>query len=105
MAKPITVQQLLNLADRAERGPLTQAEADRLRAGIAALHDNQRFLETKTRTQGRRVTAVSAALLGTQSELRGIHRLIARAKRRGEGHIPLWQLEALIDDDINQEAA
>ncbi|MFJ3950245.1 hypothetical protein ACIPXV_09270 [Streptomyces libani] len=34
---PPTVEQLLNLADRAERHRLTAAEAARLRAGIEAL--------------------------------------------------------------------
>ncbi|MET9436939.1 hypothetical protein [Streptomyces sp. NPDC006551] len=34
----VDTAQLLNLADRAERGPLTDAEAARLRNGIAKLH-------------------------------------------------------------------
>lgn len=36
MTRPPTLAQLRNLADRAERGPLTPAEAARLRAGITA---------------------------------------------------------------------
>ncbi|WP_137991233.1 hypothetical protein [Streptomyces vilmorinianum] len=39
MTQPSTAEQLLNLADRAERGTLTGDEAARLREGIAQLRD------------------------------------------------------------------
>jgi len=48
MSRPPTLAQLRNLADRAERGPLTPAEAARLRTGIDA-HDARRRGYTQSR--------------------------------------------------------
>lgn len=40
--KPPTVDQLRNLADRADRGPLTPDEVNRLRQGLNHLHNRRR---------------------------------------------------------------
>lgn len=49
-----TREQLLVLADRAERGPLTAAEASRLRAGIRALAFSVRSVGQRHRRQRER---------------------------------------------------
>lgn len=98
MADRITIEQLLNLADRAEDGPLTAAEAGRLREGIHALQAHRTILSSKLGQKARR-------LIRVEPELRAIRRLVTRSRRRGDAHVPLWQLEALIDDDTSLEAA
>ena len=99
MGKPITVDQLLNLADRAEYGGgLSQAEADRLREGINALQAHRTLLSSKLGQKARRLVRV-------EPELRSIRGLVIRTRHRGDTHVALWQLEALIDDDVDLEAA
>jgi hypothetical protein len=75
-----TREQLLNLADRAERGPLSAAEAARLRAGIHALYGPRRTWTTQIRTA--RIDALA--------------RLAVGARRRGHDTLPVALVEAAI---------
>jgi hypothetical protein len=75
-----TREQLLVLADRAERGPLTAAEAARLRQGIAALY-------------ARRPPASSRRA----RQLQALASLVAAARRRGEEILPVALVEAALD--------
>lgn len=78
---PPTVEQLLVLADRAERGQLTAAEAARLRAGIAGLTAPQRRVRHQPRS-GRQVAAIAA--------------LVRRTQARGAQAVPVWALERIL---------
>ncbi|GAA2803332.1 hypothetical protein [Streptomyces showdoensis] len=97
MADRITTSQLLNLADRSERG-LTTAEASRLRAGIAQLHDERASLRNRLRVQTRRRNIAV-------SKLSDIHRLATLARERGNATVPTWAVDACLSDASNQEAA
>lgn len=59
MTRP-TVAQLLNIADRADRGPLRPAEVARLREGITRLAAHRRH--NPTATWGRRAAALRRKL-------------------------------------------
>lgn len=85
MSRP-TVAQLLILADRAERGPLTAAEADRLRAGISGMYRERRSAGGRlgARTRQRAVDA---------RRLRVVAALAAAARQRGARSIPLATLD------------
>ncbi|MFE6815975.1 hypothetical protein [Streptomyces sp. NPDC057677] len=97
MADRITIQQLLNLADRAEEG-LTPAEARRLRAGITQLDTDRRSLRSRLRLQSRRGNEAT-------TELRAVQGLIQRSQQRGAAQIPVWAVAALLSDEPNREAA
>lgn len=88
-----TREQLLVLADRAERGPLTAAEAARLRQGITAVYADRRStagrLSARTwqqREAGRRLVAVAA--------------LIRAARERGTRTIPVQILDATLHAEL-----
>lgn len=99
MADRITTDQLLNLADRAERnGGLSAAEAARLRTGLAKLYSDRQDLQNRLRAQSRRYNAAA-------SELRCIHRLVRHAQRRGSVTIPTWALDAYLSVKVYREAA
>ncbi|MEK9524051.1 hypothetical protein MIU24_32460 [Streptomyces venezuelae] len=98
MADRITIQQMLNLADRAEDGGLTPAEARRLRAGISQLDTDRRSLRSRLRLQSRRGNEASA-------ELRAVRGLIQRSQQRGVAQLPVWAVAALLSDEPNREAA
>ncbi|MFK0182346.1 hypothetical protein ACIQVR_41050 [Streptomyces xanthochromogenes] len=82
--RPPTVAQLLILADRAERGPLTAAEADRLRSGISGLH-------LERRAEGSRYAA--------RARLRAVASLVSSARRRGASAIPVTLLGQVLSGD------
>ncbi len=92
--RPPTREQLLVLADRAERGPLTAAEAARLRAGIAAAYSRS-----------------AAGFRANESRIRYLHqlapvrRLIQTAKRRGVRSIPVRDLETAIGAAVRPSGA
>lgn len=77
-----TSAQLLILADRAERGPLTPAEAERLRAGIRTLVADRR--------------AASGRLAYARRQLNAVSRMVHRAQARGDRGVPLWVLAQVI---------
>lgn len=84
-----TFEQLLVLADRAERGPLSAAEASRLREGIAALEWGRRSsasrLANRTRVRHEVVAQVAA-----------VRALVASARQRGARAVPVWILAAAL---------
>ena len=59
--KPPTVAQLHNIADRADRGPLTPDEVNRLRQGLNRLHD--RRPDTRPARWGRQLAALRRRLV------------------------------------------
>lgn len=85
-SRPATLEQLLVLADRAERGPLTAAEAARLRDGIETLARHQR--EASGRSAAHTVRSTRAVLL--------IASLVAAARRRGQSTLPVALVEAAL---------
>ncbi|MFD5509148.1 hypothetical protein ACFWIB_15405 [Streptomyces sp. NPDC127051] len=87
--RPPTRAQLMILADRAERGPLTAAEADRLRQGIAAM-DAGRRSTAALRTRQVRALRTAAA------QFAAVQRLVARAQRLGAHAVPLRDLEGIV---------
>jgi hypothetical protein len=97
-ARRITTEQLLNLADRAEGGPLTPEEAQRLRAGISQLDADRRSLRSRLRLQSRRGNEAT-------TELRAVQGLIKRSQQRGVAQIPVWAVAALLSDEPDREAA
>ncbi|QIP82729.1 hypothetical protein GLX30_30280 [Streptomyces sp. Tu 2975] len=100
MSRPPTVKQLLVLADRAERGPLSAAEASRLREGIAAL-------ETSRRSKAGRIHAALDRQQQAEEEIAAVRRFMARARHRGARVVQMWALERILDGtaDDEQEAA
>jgi hypothetical protein len=84
--KPPTVAQLLILADRAERGPLTAAEADRLRAGISGMYRERR-------TAGARLGVQARNRRVADSRLRVVAALAAAARQRGARSVLLATLD------------
>ena len=90
MRRPPTVTQLLVLADRAERGPLTAAEASRLREGITNLRESRRS------AVGRRSAATRARRQGA-AQLAAVRALVASARQRGARSVPVWILAAALD--------
>ncbi|MEU3903274.1 hypothetical protein AB0F20_05595 [Streptomyces goshikiensis] len=91
--RPPTRAQLLVLADRAERGALTAAEADRLRQGIAAMYFGSRSAGSRaaarTRQQreaGRRLAAIAA--------------VIRAARQRGARAVPVQILDAALYAEV-----
>ncbi|KOV07484.1 hypothetical protein ADK92_05550 [Streptomyces sp. XY533] len=87
--RPPTREQLLVLADRAERGPLTASEAARLRAGISAVYASQRIVGDRTRLASR-------ARREAADRIAAVTRLTAAARRRGVRSIPVRDLEMAI---------
>jgi hypothetical protein len=91
---PPTLDQLLNLADRAEDGPLSPAEAARLREGLRLLAHPPRG-PYRTRTgDARRVKQLTA-----------LNRAVRRARDRGAPSVPLYVLSHILDRTGKQEAA
>jgi hypothetical protein len=76
---------LLILADRAERGPLTAVEADRLRAGIRAM-------DTSRRSACRRLAA--AEHLARQ--VAAVADLVRRARYRNSRTVSVWALRRVL---------
>lgn len=95
MADRITVEQLLNLADRAERGPLNAAEASRLRAGIAELSASRAALAASKALLEGRLSSYAAQPKGRAIDgLKAVQRLVAGSERRGVAYLPVWAVAA-----------
>ncbi|MFE3657240.1 hypothetical protein [Streptomyces sp. NPDC059165] len=92
MTRPPTVEQLLVLADRAERGRLSAAEASRLRAGIRAVVASQRG------TSGRLAVANRGRRRST-AQMAAVRALVSSARQRGARTVPVWILAATLDDE------
>lgn len=90
--RPPTREQLLVLADRAERGPLTAAEAARLRQGIGTL-------AAGSRSAAGRLGQVDRQRRETALRLRAVQSLIRTARMRGARHIPIAILAAAAQVD------
>jgi len=87
--RPPTREQLLVLADRAERGPLTAAEATRLRQGIAAFYADRR-------ADGGRASVANWRLREMVRRLSAVQALIRSTQQRGERTIPVRILAAAV---------
>lgn len=110
MADRITTEQLLNLADRAEAGPLTAAEASRLRRGLRHLDERCRSLEAaRASTIGRRGNA-QRRNVDAARRLSALQALVASTRRRGVRAIAVQTVDAILGTPAdtrqrNQEAA
>lgn len=82
-----TVEQMLNLADRAERGPLSATEAAWLRTGIHALVASQR-------SASRRLAQAGSG----RQQLAAVRRLVRRAGYRGAATVTVWALNQVLTD-------
>jgi len=87
--RPPTREQLLVLADRAERGQLTAAEAARLRQGIAALYAGRWSVAAERRNDGRRHREAALRLMAAGD-------LVRTARQRGARSIPVQILAAVL---------
>jgi hypothetical protein len=89
---PPTREQLLNLADRAEfNGGLTAAEANRLRAGIAAM-------DTRRRAAAGRLAEAVRLQQEAAGQLAAVLRLVRKTQRRGGQMVQLRVLARELDD-------
>lgn len=94
---PPTVEQLLVLADRAERGPLTAAEAARLRAGIAAM-------DTRSRSAARRLADATRLQQEAAGQLAAVLRLVRQAQKRGGQMVHVRVLARELDEALGEAA-
>jgi hypothetical protein len=92
-----TVDQLLNLADRAEDGPLSPAEAGRLRAGIRNLVAEREAAEAERRLIAKRHHQAALKDRQASKHLATVRALVTSARRRGARAIPTHALAAAID--------
>ena len=79
-----TVDQLLNLADRAEAGPLSAAEAARLREGLQHL------------AVGRGPYRPRASQTQHAKQIAALARIVHRARNRGAQNVPLFALTQIL---------
>jgi hypothetical protein len=93
-----TARQLLILADRAERGPLTADEAARLRAGIAAL-------DFARRSAARNAARIGVEHRRARHQLAWISRLVRDAHYGSRRHVTVWALDRALDAEPGEEAA
>lgn len=91
--RPPTLEQLLVLADRAERGQLTPAEAARLRQGLEGLRTERQQAAGRASSDARQRRA--AAL-----RLRAVHELVRTARQRGARSIPIQILAAAVQPEL-----
>lgn len=94
---PPTREQLLVLADRAERGPLTAAEAARLRQGIHGLADERDAADTMRRIVANRANAANGMRRRVSRQLAAVRALVVSARQRGLRSVPVWILAAALD--------
>ncbi|MEU7032694.1 hypothetical protein ABZ958_03285 [Streptomyces sp. NPDC046237] len=95
---PPTLEQLLNLADRAEfNGGLTQAEADRLRFGL-------RHLDHARRSAARRGSANHRVHTERSQRLAAIERLVRRTTQRGAKTVTVWGLVRILTEPTEEAA-
>ncbi|MCX4543814.1 hypothetical protein [Streptomyces sp. NBC_01565] len=92
-----TREQLLVLADRAERGPLTAAEAARLRQGITALYAGRR-------AEGNRLAAHGGHEREARRRLLAVRALIRTARQRGARSVPLAVLAGAVHVELQLAA-
>ncbi|MFE9372280.1 hypothetical protein ACFYM2_21270 [Streptomyces sp. NPDC006711] len=98
MSRPPTVEQLLVLADRAERGRLTAAEADRLRVGICRLSRARSAADGRLSAQVRRGRAAEA-------RLRAVAALAASVGQQGSRAVSLFTLNVSLHASITPPAS
>ncbi|MEU0393846.1 hypothetical protein ABZ208_13885 [Streptomyces sp. NPDC006208] len=104
---PPTREQLLILADRAERGPLSAAEAARLRQGIHTLATERDAAEAMQRIVANRAKAANGMRRRVSRQLAAVRALVTSARQRGLRSVPVWILAATIETapEIRGEAA
>ncbi|MFE9738855.1 hypothetical protein [Streptomyces sp. NPDC006477] len=96
MADRITIEQLLNLADRAERGPLSAAEASRLRRGLRHLDERCHSLEAaRSSTIGRHGNA-QRHNADAARRLSALQALVASTRRRGGRVVAVQMADAIL---------
>ncbi|MDI9885940.1 hypothetical protein QMZ92_16520 [Streptomyces sp. HNM0645] len=93
MNRPPTVEQLLVLADRAERGALTAAEASRLRAGIRQRVAYRAGESSRQQT----INSLRLELAATRRQLRALEQLVRQAQSRERQSIRVQTLANAID--------
>jgi predicted ATPase len=91
------LDQVLNLADRAEDGPLSPAEASRLRAGIRRLEESRRNYDSARRASIARLSMARRRHRDQSAQLTAIRALVANARHRGARSVPVWILSATLD--------
>jgi hypothetical protein len=84
-----TREQLLVLADRAERGPLSAAEAGRLRQGIDVAFSDRRSAAARTGARTRQQREAARRLVAVIA-------LIRAARERGARTVPVQILDAVL---------
>lgn len=94
---PPTREQLLVLADRAERGPLTAAEASRLRAGLHALADERDAADAERRRYANRANFATSNRRRLAKQLVAVRALVTSARQRGLRSVPVWILAAAVE--------
>ncbi|MFJ5785376.1 hypothetical protein [Streptomyces hydrogenans] len=104
-----TVDQMLNLADRAEAG-LTPAEADRLRAGIRQLDAERRRLANARRSLAGQIGNTKSRGADALLRIRAVRALVDETRRHGGRAVLVSTLAAALNAPIefpnhNQEAA
>lgn len=88
-----TREQLLVLADRAERGQLTAAEADRLRQGIAAVYADRRSTAARLGARSRQQREAGRRLVAVGD-------LVRAARERGTRSISVQILDAALHPEL-----
>lgn len=92
-----SIEQLLNLADRAEYGGgLTQAEADRLRAGIRSLDDKCRSLYGSKQSASLRHFHRARREQEASKRLRAVAALVTAARHRGARSVSVQTLSLIL---------
>jgi hypothetical protein len=97
MGGKVTVEQLLNLADRAEfNGGLSQAEADRLRRGLRDLVADRDAAEVRRRMAARRDSSADFRRRRAFKQLATVRALLVASRQRGNRAVPVWILDAAL---------
>lgn len=92
-----TVEQLLNLADRAEfNGGLSQAEADRLRRGLRDMAAARDETEMKNRLAAKRHGSADQRRRRAFAQLAAIRALVASFRQKGSRTVPVSLLDAAL---------
>ncbi|PVC73500.1 hypothetical protein [Streptomyces sp. CS081A] len=110
MADHITTEQILNLADRAETGRLSTAEADRLRRGIRQLDDRHRATEAARRSTALRLRYARTHGRDDRHRMDAVRALVHSTRHRGGRTVLVTTLAAILTAPIEmnesqQEAA
>lgn len=97
MDRPPTLDQMLVLVNRAERGQLAPAEAARLRQGLVAMDESRRASQGRATTRDRRQRETVRRLLAIQS-------LVRSARQRGARSIPVSILVSTVQPEADRQA-